>query len=263
MSELRAAALEYFEKYGWTTMPLTLDTNGLPKKPFVPNWQRLTSNAYWITRLPWEQAVGIGVVLGAASNNLAVIDVDDQELAELCLDRAMNTRRVRTVRKRGHIYVTEVTPSKSSKFTLQYKNREITIELKATGTQVALPPTPGYQLVSSEDVPAMAVPSIQLAWEQICNVLDLRYVKRTSAYPEPWQDSVPEGSRNNTAFREAHRLREAGIPVTQALDIMAFTINRYATGMPWSELERTVRSAYSKGVVEKPKGVNELHGILD
>ena len=264
MNQMRTAAAEYLAM-GWVTTPLTNDANGLPKGPIVEGWQALTLDPDRIYAQPWDRALGIGVVLGPESDNLAVLDIDDHELGALCLEQAKNTRRIRTIRKRAHLYVTEAIPSSSSRFTLQWHGRDITIELKARGTQVAAPPTPGYEHVAEPSAAPLAVPTIAAAWQQLVDRLSLGRTTVLGNYPRPWEDVVPEGSRNNSAFVEAHRLREAGIPMDQAMDIMRFRWDsRYRGGqMPWREVERTVRSAYSKGLVEKVEGINEWVGILD
>ncbi len=262
--ELAQAAQDYLDRFGWVTTPLINDANNLPKRPFVDGWQTMTTAH--VMEQPWDRALGIGVVLGEASNNVAVLDIDDVELGQLCLDAVQQTYRVRTARNRAHIYVTEAMPSRSSRFTLNWKGREMTIELKSNGTQVAAPPSPGYALVSEPEMEPLVVPSIGAAWQQIALRLRLETHAVSSDYPKPWQDAVSEGERNKSAYIEGHRLRQAGIPLQQALDMMRFRWeSAYAGGgQPWREVERTIRSAYSKGVITTPEGsVDEYAGLLD
>mgnify|MGYP001579576715 FL=1 len=77
---LRAAGYLY-STWGIVSMPLTLDKDGFPKKPFVNGWPDLRLPWENLVELPWEGGVGLGIVLGPTSGNLCVVDVDDQELA--------------------------------------------------------------------------------------------------------------------------------------------------------------------------------------
>src|SRR5690606_30398676 len=119
---------------------------------------------------------------------------------------------------------------------------------KAKGTQVAAPPTPGYGFVSRSYQEIMRVQSLSAAWQAISYKLGIQQqAPATSGYPRPWQPYVPAGQRNNALYVEACRLKEAGMPEQQALDIIAARLNHYAQGgMSWREVERTVRSAYQR-----------------
>ena len=81
--DFRRVAVSLLER-GWLSIPLTLDANGFAKKPITPNWTGLARTTETIESLPWAQAHGIGIVLGPASSNLAVLDIDDKGLAEAC-----------------------------------------------------------------------------------------------------------------------------------------------------------------------------------
>jgi hypothetical protein len=239
----------YFKQFKWVAMPLVADSNGLPKRPFVDGWQNLTLDADVIGSLPWEKAIGLGIVLGPASDNLAVMDLDDSELGQEAIALCANTRRISTVRNRAHIYVREETPSDSTRFTVKYKGRDVTVELKARGTQVAAPPTPGYNQMCASDMPPIAVPSIAQAWQALATRLGIASadMPSTSGYPRPWQPQVGEGERNNSLFVEACRLKDAGMPLEQALDVIAARLSSYdQKNMPWSEVKATVRSAYRR-----------------
>lgn len=111
MTDFRAAARGYFDQHGWVTIPLVLDNNGLPKRPFSNGWQETPAEWPVIEALPWERALGIGVVLGPVSDNLAVIDIDSVPLSEAILsaltDAQANFYAVRTGRHRSHFYFRE------------------------------------------------------------------------------------------------------------------------------------------------------------
>lgn len=239
------AALEY-HRQGYMTMPLALDAQGFPKRPIVPNWSALPYSLDGLKRLPWEEAVGLGIVLGPASKNLAVLDLDDVELAEAAAKWTKHTRTVRTVRGRGHVYVREATPSKSRSLDVLWKGQSIKVELKAGGTQVAAPPTPGYSFWAEEE--PKAVTSIWQAWEGLARCLGIQTNGNGEHYPKPWRQTVSAGERNKSAYVEAHFLREAHMPLPLALRIMQLRWEAdYEKGEEsWDEVARTVESAYSK-----------------
>lgn len=250
MNTLRLAAEKYAAR-GWATTPLGLDGDGRPKKPLLNDWPHTTVDA--VQYREFERAAGLGVVLGPGSQNLAVVDIDDVELAEAV--RALFTKTtpywVTTIRKRGHLYLIERVASDPQTFAVQWRGREIGIELKARGQQVAAPPTPGYEH-SGSDQP-MTVNTIREAWASIASKLGILAVVRqgysATGFPSAWLVNVPEGERNKAVYVEAHRLREAGMPLDSAIDTMLARVQRaYENGVELSEREvrRTVLSAYGR-----------------
>ena len=265
-TSLRDAAIRMLEERSWLCIPLRKDTNGFAKIPISQGWPSLEASLQTVESLEWDKAEGLGIVLGEKSNNLAVLDVDDEALADAimlyCWDRLdTSPRLVRTARNRLHVYYQEVGyPSGSSKQMVKVDGREVTVELKANGTQVAAPPTPRYKLVNHPQEPAPTF-SIAQSWEFIVDCLnDSPFKDRLELtvdsftgkrYPEPWQEVVKGGERNESAYVEAHRLRETGMLLDQALKLMyaRFKEDYDQQGITWEEIKRTVESAYVKGVV--------------
>ena len=245
---LRDAAAVYAQA-GWTAIPLENDAQGYPKKPFIPNWPAYSYHMKPFPDETWLRATGLGLVLGSRSSGLAVIDIDDEELAVTAFPLCRRTRCVQTVRRRGHVYFIEETPSSSTAITVQFKGRAVKIELKATGTQVAAPPTPGYRLVNEN--PPLQVESIAAAWMRLKPYLGIGPPQehQKSTRNHVWAEEVPADHRNNTMYLEAHRLREAGIPLEQALEHLQIRWERHyqAGNLSWKELDATIRSAYRKG----------------
>ena len=103
-----------------------------------------------------------------------------------------------------------------------------------------------------------------MAWEFITDCLTASSdrlqlpsgLTTTSRYPEPWQDVVPAGQRDDSAYIEAQQLRSAQMPIEKALKIMyaRFTEGYEQQGFSWYEVEKSVRSAYKKGTVVNPYG---------
>jgi hypothetical protein len=247
MDDFRLAALSYFAQ-GYTTIPLARDAQGLPKRPFTDRWQMTPHKLDVIQGLPWEQAVGIGIILGPVSGNLAVIDIDDVDLAQAVIAKCQHTTLVRTARGRCHVYVKELVASKTREFKVQWRGRLIPVELRATGVQVAAPPTPGYTYLT--DVDPKIVGDIGVAWAGLARSLGIAEMKE-SDYPKPWAARVSASERNKSAYIEAHLLREGKMPINLAMAYMKLRWEQdYEQGdQTWDEVARTIESAYAKAVI--------------
>lgn len=263
------AITDYFAK-GWTPLALGLTSEGFPKRPLALAWTSIPHTIEAIRNQPWNAAKGIGIALGTVSGNLAALDIDDVALAQAAVAELKRTdvltRAVWTIRKRVHLFFVEKVASPSVSFKCLWNDQQIQIELKANGTQVATIPTPGYELAI--DAEPLAVPSIELAWLSLCRRLNIKNVQspkdRRANYPPAWQGDVPKGERNKAVYIEAHRLREAGLPLADALDIMQMRVEHHYTqgGMTWSEMQATVQSAYRKGLPQPLKGEEDEHTKL-
>jgi hypothetical protein len=266
------AALTMLRDRSWLCIPQGLDAKGYPKRALVKDYYHLERTEEVVRAMPWQDAQGLGIVLGQPSNNLGVLDIDDQEVfdvvvAALGISRA--PRLVRSIRNRGHWYVNTIGWSQSSERTVLWDGRPVTVELRASLRQIAAPPTPGYQLLNPN--PPQVFHDMAEAFEFFCDVLRDFAPKRFeftqgeeqqagAGYPHPWAEEVPEGSRNQSAYIEAHKLREAGMPLQQALATMSarFSVAYSGGGMEWREIEATVRSAYRKAV---PGGEQHYGGV--
>lgn len=245
MPDLLLAALEYFQQ-GYTAIPLIRDASGLPKKPFTDRWQQTPHKLEIIQGFPWDQAVGIGLVLGPTSNNLAAIDIDDVDLALAVAPKCQHTTLVKTARGRCHVYVKERMPSKTREFKVTWRDRLVNVELRAGGVQVAAPPTPGYEFLTAAE--PRLVDSIGIAWAGLARSLGLTEM-READYPKPWAPKVPANERNKSAYVEAHYLRESGMPIELAMTYMKlrWDSDYEQGGQTWEEVARTIESAYAKG----------------
>jgi hypothetical protein len=246
-------------------MPLKLDSSGYPKRPIVTDW---TNIRHWmpdIDALPWEGAAGLGILLGPTSDNLAVIDIDSHSLAravyQIVKSHDQRVYAVRTGRKNMHLYLKEITPSPSSKFLIMWEGKELYIEFKAQGTQVAAPPSPGYTIIHDD---LLEWQNLATFWELLDHRLRYLHPDRYQSAPSkeagasqgttPWKEQVSDGSRNNTLYVEAHKLREAGMPLQEAVAILTARIRQSYEGgsqIPEQEIRQTVASAYRKGVETK------------
>lgn len=249
---LKDAALKYRDSYGWTCHPLRRNEDGFPKIPITQAWEKLTTAD--VDSLDWQRADGLGIVLGAASGNLAAIDIDDSGLAhassQWLLAENLSPLFAWTARHRGHVYCLEATPSASKVLAVMYQTRKVGIELKAAGTQIAAPPSPGYSYLDPDFEPLYM--SVGDAWARLFNALGLETFTGTigtpmhgaSGYPRPWQEGIDVGERNNACFVESCRLHDAGMAQETALQHMIIRFGN--AGLTQREIAITVRSAFNR-----------------
>ena len=250
---LRDAAEEYLTR-GWMPIALGLDPAGKPKRPLQNDWPNTTPENALLQ--PWGQAKGIGIALGPRSGNLAVIDMDNQAFAAAVLAEFEKAQRpvywVTTGRNNGHLYLIEERPSDPKTMRIEWGGETFSLELKARGQQVAAPPTVGYGH-SGLDLPT-TVPSIGEAWNSIALRMGIAIPDRigsrsgSAGYPRAWQSHVSKGERNNALYVEACRLRDARMPLSEALSLMRARFDLAYDGGDADdrELVRTVQSAYRK-----------------
>ena len=260
MTDFRSAARRYFEQRAWVTVPLTLDDNGKPKRPFSAGWQQTPADWPAIEAQPWGEARGIGIVLGPVSDNLGVIDIDDVELAgavhQLLSDSGAGFYYVRTGSDRAHLYFREgLASSPRTMRGLTWHDHTFGIELKGKGQQVAAPPTPGYEFRGTRSDPT-PVATLEKAWLAIRATMGVEggdsLRRGSSGYPRAWQDTIKTGERNNAIYVESLRLAEARMPLDSAIATMLARIKQVYEGqIDERGVVRTVRSAYRK--VNRPK----------
>lgn len=261
MNIFTGAAYEYIKR-GWTPIALTLDAEGRPKKPISHGWQRLTPWDPMTRRQGWREALGVGLLCGPNSSNLEVIDIDDEELAAAVFSKLARGHRgarfVWTGRNRGHLYLRVQEPNPHpGPWRGVWNGREVKGELRGRGMQVAAPPTPGYILAA--DNPPQAVETVQKAWDGICLAMGIIQAKNEGGgnYPPAWQDTVFNGTRNDSLFVEACKLAAVRMPIERALELLRLNTElHYEDGHKMTDREfvASVRSAYQKAYpkVERP-----------
>lgn len=257
MNTLVQAAIAYRRDRGWTAHPLVANAAGLAKVPITPEWEQLTAETD-VTELAWTRAGGLGLVLGRASNNLAVIDVDDEELAAAIIAWLVKQPNrylyERTARRRLHIFVIEPAPSDHRNLSVVFNNRLCPIQILGTtsnggGDNVAVYPTPGYSFDYPDDEPAYGT-AIEI-WRIVMQAVGAQWADAPGAevhrngststgagYPKPWKQKVPLGERNDAQFLEACKLAEGGMDLHTAIEFMRW---RYDTAYEHDPAENPQR----------------------
>ena len=256
MTDFLSAAHRYLDEHQWATIPLIPDASGLPKRPFSNDWQHTTADWDTVRALPWHHAQGIGIVLGAASDNLAAIDIDQVELAAALLAQLQSAPAakfyyVKTGRDRCHVYFREGLASPSKVLNnLHWGEYTFGVELKASGTQIAAPPTPGYTFLGTSTDPT-PVARVSQAWEAIRSGMGITGSEPqrsgSAGYPAPWRKAVTAGERNNSVYVEACRLAEAKMPLEAAIETMLARMRiAYEGATDEQHTIGTIRSAYRR-----------------
>lgn len=248
------AAARAYIRDGFTPIALGPDADGRPKKPLAYQWANLTPHDPRTRKQGWKRATGIGLLCGPHSNNLEVIDIDDEELAEAIFVKFArahsHVRFVWTVRGRGHIYLRVRVPNeRPGPWHGQWEGREVRGELRGRGMQVAAPPTPGYILAREE--PPQVVESARKAFDAICLAMGIQPIEGAGGgnYPPAWRDIVREGSRNDSLYVEACKLAAVRMPFERAVELLRLNVElHYEDGerMADKEFRDTVMSAYRR-----------------
>lgn len=143
MNQRLDAAMRYLKKRRWSVIPLEGKRPRISWKPFQ---ERLPSSEEVRQWWAWWPAANIGIVCGKVSDGLAVLDIDDVELAERLLKSGLPKEAMmcRTPRGGLHIYLTESKSSSSSGPLVAG-----VADMKAEGGYVVAPPSPDYRWVAS------------------------------------------------------------------------------------------------------------------
>ena len=256
MSELKDSALA-LAREGWAVHPLRNNADGFAKVAIVDSWQTLMPDD--APSLGWDRAQGMGIIGGANSGNLGFIDIDDAGLAAdaaaWLISRHANPLMAWTARSRIHVYCIEPKPSQTRKLRLIYKDKPVFVELRASGSYVAAPPTPHYKWLNPAWEPLYM--SLSDAWNQIADALAVSWPGKAgpfsearvavAGYPTSWAARVSHGERNDACFYESSCLKDARVPMEQAWAIMQTRINQsYDPPLDWRDLRRTFESAYRR-----------------
>ena len=255
VSSLTDCARTYIAR-GWTPIALGSDSENRPKRPLAKAWETLTPTDPRTRQQGWKRAIGVGVLCGPASNNLAVLDLDDVDFAQAVFAKLVRGhqpfRWVWTGRNRGHLYLKELKASDGKFWRATWGGREIRGEVRCRGQQVAAPCTPGYTLAREcepqevEDA-HKALAGVLLAMGAI-PIVDRDH--GAAGYPKPWLAQLNDGERNNGTFVEACHMASARMPIDKAIEIIEYRAGHDhksdAAKLGFHEIRATVESAYKK-----------------
>ena len=262
MKNIEEAVWKYYNT-GFSIIPL--GANGNLKAPSIEEWkkyQKIKPTKEEIKQwLKQDLFVGIGIIGGEVSQNLAVIDFDDEKLIEDAgLDLKAIIKRGNWVVKTGkgyHIYCRGTEPVKTRKAAI------VSMDLKADKGYVAAPPSPHesgkqYKFLNKEfgDIPPMDV----MGWfdEIVETVKQVRDIKPqpSKAKDAKDKDGDPEcvglmmqgaesGRRNETLFTLANYYKSIKeLPLQTVKYILTTWNNGLDKPLSESEFNTTIESAF-------------------
>lgn len=217
------------------------------KYPKMQGYMSLTLDDPRVRKQGWPDAEGIGVLLGPASKNLAVLDIDDVDFAAAVFAHLARGgqpfRWVWTASGRGHLHIYERTPTEHKETKkCRWEGREFNVELRCKGGLATIPPTPGYTL--ARDVEPQPFDSINAVWLTIAKSFGVEDLTPTYSH-EAWLEEVPGGERNETFFTECRKLAQSGMPIAMAMKHMQIRWEEsYQGRMDQKEARDTLASAY-------------------
>jgi hypothetical protein len=228
MSSLEAA--RKLVKNGYSVVPVKED-----KRPAIPSWKE------YQTRLPTEEELkqwfsneGRIAIIGGW-NNIAVLDIDDVDLAKKLVDQFKDHAPLIQTPSGGlHIYLKEERPSKSGALI------EGVADVKAKGGYF-IRYAPGYKRLNEVGQPL----SIENVREYATTVLAGHgyEVQNERIRYEETGVRLAEGSRNLDFTSIAGTLRNRGLDGTQILNALKGLNTGLADPLPDKELESLAHQA--------------------
>jgi len=218
---LGRAALAYCAR-GWSVIPLQ------GKSPHAHEWKPYQTKRpteedlrFWFAER-WPEA-GVGIICGPISGGLVALDIDDPQVAERLLQAGLeHTTRLVKSPHGLHLYLKEH-QAQSRSGPLETNGHRLG-DIKAHGSYVVAPPSPGYTLLS--DAPLLEVPDAR-AWALELLVQHGVVVEpakaSTPAYKTLKERPLHEGERNSGLTSLAGHLFREGWPVEEvqiALEVM-------------------------------------------
>jgi len=202
---------QYYEA-GFCIIPLGKNEKNNLKAPSIKEWKQFEE-----TRPTKKQVqawideglfVGIGIIGGAVSDNLAVIDFDDENIPNLIGLNLANLATKHFIVKTGkgyHIYCFDTKPVKTRKAAI------VSMDFKADKGYVAAPPSPhesgtAYVSMSNFDTLINKTRIDAMAWfdEIVETVKKARGIK-----PKKWKSNTPVNTQTDTPPCIKHMLKGA------------------------------------------------------
>ena len=265
----------FYYKHGFSIIPL--GANGNLKAPSIPKWEQYqTKRASRKEIQNWLDSglfVGIGIICGNVSGNLAVLDFDDAGIPDeigIDLDKVMqNGNWVVKTGKGYHIYCRDLNTVKTRKAAI------VSMDLKADKGYIVSPPSKHengntYTFLNKKfgEIPIQEVNNLfsyivqKIKDKRGIKPPRARLVKSDSMTPpciSLMKRGVEKGRRNETAYTLAsyykHRMK---MPIDDVKALLFSWNNKNKNPMNEDELNQTIESAYTS---ELEKGCSAIRDL--
>lgn len=240
----------FYHKQGITVIPV----KEKDKRPNISTWadyQHMQPDdkkiQFWLDQGKFEN---IGIVCGIASNNLVVIDIDDETIVEkIGIDLKKVHDQGNWVVKTGkgyHIYCKHKDNPEDTK-----KHDDLHIEYRANACYVVAPPSvhpSGHQYEflfdkTMEDLKPLKESDVKLTFDQM--VKKLGGTKKLIWVKDDLKKGVSKGSRNDSAFRLACIYRDKGLDPSEVLTVLTDWNKKNDPPLNKRELETCIKSSFT------------------
>lgn len=203
----------------------------------------------------WPNAK-LGLVCGAISDNLAVLDVDDVELGVKLLEQLQKHCPVNQTPSGGlHIFFREEEASNSGPLVPGVA------DIKAEAGYVIVPPSEGYQKLNDIHEP-LSIPSLREYAETL--LAGHGHTVQTEKPKIDLSEKLAEGSRNETLTRIAGQLRRDGMNENDIYEtITSVNDKRCDPALPDDEVRAIARSVSRYEPKNNQKGKTEMPIIIN
>lgn len=261
-------AVWFYYKQGFSIIPLK------GKKPNIPTWIDYQDRKpdeqqikYWLDEKLFKN---IGIICGAVSGNLVVIDIDDANIIKelnLNLEKVVKDGGWAVKTGKGyHIYIKH----KKNPGDL-HKNDELHIEYRSNGGYVVAPPSihpdtkKEYKFLYPELKGELKEKDAKKIFDAWVNTLQVkRGIKKVkSAAVSDLKKGVPTGNRNDSAFKLSCQYRDAGLTIEESFKLMMDWNRKNKPPLHEQEITTCIRSAYRKqGDIDKKRELLKRYKVI-
>jgi len=249
--------INFYQQQGFSIIPL----KEKDKRPNIPSWEKYQKQhpskeeiTEWLNQ---DLFKNIGIVCGAVSNNLVVIDIDDKHIVDelnLKYDKIIDKGHwIANTGKGYHIYCKHNSDPGSI-----VKDDTLHLEYRANGGYVVAPPSihpngDEYQFFyceTIESLPLLKSEDVKQVFDDMVTRLQKkRGIKKTVKKSiSEVKKGVAYGMRNDTAFKLACQYRSSGLTREETTKLMMDWNSKNKPPLHDNEIINCIRSAYKETI---------------
>jgi len=236
--------IEFYRALGLNVIPIAPNS----KQPMLA-WKEFQQRKLTDDEVKqiFTEGVNVGIVCGAISNNLVVLDFDDMEVFKKIQKYLPETLTVKTAHDKRQFYYRADYPIR------KFRISELKIDVQGEGSYVVAPPSKIEDTLTYEFVLQAPIAHWSGDFEFELRELIFRVFKIKS---KPFDISrilngVPEGERDESAIRLATWYRRQGKTEEETLELLLEWNKLNKPPLPDNVIQEKVKSAYKR---EEPYG---------